>query len=64
MEADRQVAIQTVLSNARSGDAVLIAGKSRGNYQIFADSIVPFDDYAVARRWLRSRFPATAQCSA
>ena len=38
-------------------DVVLIAGKGRHAYQIFADSVVPFDDHAVARHWLRAHSP-------
>ena len=37
------------------GDAVLIAGKGRQTYQIFADRVIPFDDFAVARACLRGR---------
>lgn len=55
VEPDRRAAIEAVLADARPGDAVLIAGKGRNNYQIFADRVVPFDDFAVAREWLRSR---------
>ena len=32
---------------------MLIAGKGRHTYQIFADRVVPFDDAQVAREWLR-----------
>jgi UDP-N-acetylmuramoyl-L-alanyl-D-glutamate--2,6-diaminopimelate ligase len=39
---------------------VLIAGKGRDAYQIFADRVVPFDDFAVARAWLRDRRTANA----
>jgi len=34
---------------------VLVAGKGRHSYQIFADRVVPFDDFAVAREWLSTR---------
>jgi UDP-N-acetylmuramoyl-L-alanyl-D-glutamate--2,6-diaminopimelate ligase len=53
VEPDRKRAIEAALSDARPGDAVLIAGKGRNAYQIFADHVVPFDDFAVARAWLR-----------
>jgi UDP-N-acetylmuramoyl-L-alanyl-D-glutamate--2,6-diaminopimelate ligase len=55
VEPDRKRAIEAALSDARSGDAVLIAGKGRNAYQIFADHVVPFDDFAIARAWLRNR---------
>ena len=55
VEPDRRRAIETALAEARCGDAVLIAGKGRHAYQIFADRVVPFDDFAVAREWLSTR---------
>ena len=53
VEPDRQQAIEAALADARPGDAVLIAGKGRNNYQIFADRVVPFDDFEVVRTFLR-----------
>ena len=65
VEPDRKRAIEAALADARAGDAVLIAGKGRNAYQIFADHVVPFDDFAVARAWLRHRDAnAAAQQSA
>jgi len=64
VEPDRRIAIEVALSDARCGDVVLIVGKGRHAYQIFADSVVPFDDHAVARRWLRSHKPTHTQRSA
>jgi UDP-N-acetylmuramoyl-L-alanyl-D-glutamate--2,6-diaminopimelate ligase len=64
VEPDRRIAIETALAHARAGDVVLIAGKGRHAYQIFADSVIPFDDHAVARQWLRAHAHATTQCSA
>ncbi len=64
VEADRRIAIETALSHARAGDVVLIAGKGRHTYQIFADSVIPFDDHAVACRWLRAHSRTLTQCSA
>ena len=55
VEPDRKRAIEAALADARAGDAVLIAGKGRNAYQIFADHVVPFDDFAVARAWLRGQ---------
>jgi UDP-N-acetylmuramoyl-L-alanyl-D-glutamate--2,6-diaminopimelate ligase len=53
VEPDRRRAIEAALADARTGDSVLIAGKGRHAYQIFADRVVPFDDAEVAREWLR-----------
>ncbi|MGP0064686.1 MAG: Mur ligase family protein [Isosphaeraceae bacterium] len=66
VEPDRRQAIEAILADARTGDAVLIAGKGRHTYQILADRVVPFDDALVAREWLRqhSRPAAPAQRSA
>ncbi len=64
VEPDRRIAIETTLAHARAGDVVLIAGKGRHAYQIFADSVTPFDDRAVARQWLRIQRPAASRYSA
>ena len=64
VEPDRRIAIETTLAHARAGDVVLIAGKGRHAYQIFADSVTPFDDRAVARQWLRTQRPPASRCSA
>jgi UDP-N-acetylmuramoyl-L-alanyl-D-glutamate--2,6-diaminopimelate ligase len=61
---DRRTAIEAALAGARSGDAVLIAGKGRHNFQILADRVIPFDDNAVARQWLRTRRLVPANRSA
>ena len=55
VEPDRKRAIEAALADARPGDAVLIAGKGRNAYQIFADRVIPFDDFAVTRAWLRGQ---------
>ncbi|KAF0095712.1 MAG: UDP-N-acetylmuramoyl-L-alanyl-D-glutamate--2 6-diaminopimelate ligase [Puniceicoccaceae bacterium 5H] len=52
---DRRHAISTALDAAREGDTVLIAGKGHETFQQHADSVVPFDDRAVARQLLRYR---------
>ncbi len=54
VEIDRRRAIASGLREARSGDAVLIAGKGHEDYQIFADRTIRFDDREVAREELRS----------
>ncbi len=59
VEPDRQTAIEAALADARPGDSVLIAGKGRNAYQIFADRVIPFDDFAIARAFLRRRQTAT-----
>ena len=64
VEPDRRLAIEAALADARAGDAVLIAGKGRHTYQIFADRVIPFDDAAIAREWLRDRRPTPVQRSA
>jgi UDP-N-acetylmuramoyl-L-alanyl-D-glutamate--2,6-diaminopimelate ligase len=64
VEPDRQVAIESALSDARNGDVVLVTGKGRHTYQIFADRVTPFDDAAIARQWLRAHQPAPVQRSA
>ena len=46
MELDRRIAIEAALSHARTGDVVLITGKGRRSYQIFANSVIRFDDHA------------------
>ncbi|MFO0949668.1 MAG: UDP-N-acetylmuramyl-tripeptide synthetase [Isosphaeraceae bacterium] len=53
VEPDRRTAIEAALADARPGDAVLICGKGRNGYQIFADRVATLDDFAVARDWLR-----------
>ena len=54
VEPDRRRAIEAALHDARTGDAVLIAGKGRNGCQIHADRITPFDDFETARRFLRN----------
>lgn len=53
VEPDRARAIEAALAEAMPGDAVLLAGKGRLTYQILADHVVPFDDTAIARNWLK-----------
>ena len=49
---DREKAIARAISIAKRGDIVLIAGKGHENYQEFANTIIPFDDREVAKRYL------------
>ena len=52
---DRASAIEHAIAGARSGDAVVIAGKGHEQGQEFAGGRkLPFDDVAVAREGLRA----------
>lgn len=50
---DRKEAIKKAISQAQTGDMVIIAGKGHETYQIFRQGTVPFDDREVAREFLR-----------
>ena len=50
---DRREAIGRALSDARTGDVVVIAGKGHETYQVFADGAIHFDDREVARELLK-----------
>ncbi len=52
---DRGEAIDHAVSQARSGDFVLVAGKGHEKYQQIGDRVLPFDDVAVARAALGRR---------
>ena len=64
VEPDRRCAIETALAGVRCGDALLISGKGREAFQIFADRVMPFDDNIVATQWLRVRRSTSAARSA
>ncbi len=49
---DRHAAIERVLSGARDGDTVLLAGKGHETMQIVGEVALPFDDREEARRAL------------
>lgn len=49
---NRLEAIQRIISLAKKGDIVLIAGKGHETYQILKDTIIPFDDRQVAKKFL------------
>ncbi len=53
--ADRTEAINQAISEARSGDLVLIAGKGHEDYQIIGRETFHFDDKEVARAALAQR---------
>jgi UDP-N-acetylmuramoyl-L-alanyl-D-glutamate--2,6-diaminopimelate ligase len=52
---DRAEAIRAAIGRAAAGDTVLIAGKGHETYQVFKDSVVPFDDRLEAARALAAR---------
>ncbi len=64
VEPDRRAAIEAALREAAPGDTVLIAGKGRRAFQILADHVAPFDDCAVAARWLRAAYAVARRTSA
>jgi UDP-N-acetylmuramoyl-L-alanyl-D-glutamate--2,6-diaminopimelate ligase len=55
VELDRRAAIRAAISDARSGDVVVIAGKGHETGQTSGGVTVPFDDRAVARGELEAR---------
>lgn len=52
---DRAEAIHRIISLAKKGDIVLIAGKGHETYQILKDTVIPFDDRLVAGKALSER---------
>ena len=56
VEPDRRRAIEAALRDAEPGDAVLIAGKGQRTFQIFSNTVLPFDDKAIAAQCLRRRY--------
>jgi UDP-N-acetylmuramoyl-L-alanyl-D-glutamate--2,6-diaminopimelate ligase len=52
VELDRKRAIGEIISLAKRGDTVLLAGKGHETYQEFEDTVVPFDDRVYAREAL------------
>ncbi len=53
MEPDRRQAIEIALRAARAGDVVLIAGKGHEQTQTIGQTVLDFDDRAVARELLQ-----------
>jgi len=54
-EVDRRRAIQAAITEAQTGDTVLIAGKGHENYQLVGGQVLAFDDVEVARECLTDR---------
>lgn len=59
VEEDRGIAIDSVIANARAGDAVLIAGKGHEEYQLIGKQRLPFSDIKQARLALAKRAAAS-----
>jgi UDP-N-acetylmuramoyl-L-alanyl-D-glutamate--2,6-diaminopimelate ligase len=58
VEPDRAKAIALVMTKARAGDIVVIAGKGHEKTQTIGNQVLPFDDVAVAREalaWLKGK---------
>ena len=55
VESDRHSAITFAISNAKSGDVVLIAGKGHENYQLIGDKKYPFNDVEEVKQQLEVR---------
>ena len=60
VEVDRRQAIRKVLTMARPGDCLLIAGKGHESEQIIGHARLPFDDRQVTREILRERWQTLA----
>ncbi len=52
---DRRHAIEIAITNAKSGDVVLLAGKGHETSQVVGDVHIAFDDRRVAREFLAAR---------
>jgi UDP-N-acetylmuramoyl-L-alanyl-D-glutamate--2,6-diaminopimelate ligase len=55
IEPDRRRAIESAISMAQAGDAVVIAGKGHEDYQIIGSDVIPFDDRKLAGELIRRR---------
>ncbi|MFQ5991022.1 MAG: UDP-N-acetylmuramoyl-L-alanyl-D-glutamate--2,6-diaminopimelate ligase [Nitrospiraceae bacterium] len=53
--ADRRLAIEAAIREAKKGDMVVIAGKGHEDYQILGTTRTPFDDREVARAAVAKR---------
>ncbi|NPA12480.1 MAG: UDP-N-acetylmuramoyl-L-alanyl-D-glutamate--2,6-diaminopimelate ligase, partial [Aquificae bacterium] len=55
VELDREKAIKKAVEMAQEGDIILIAGKGHERYQIIGNRKIPFDDRAVAEKYLKTK---------
>ena len=55
VEYDRKTAIELAVSNAKVGDAVLIAGKGHEDYQIIGTTKIDYDERAFTARLMAER---------
>ena len=53
VEPDREKAVRKILTMAKSGDVVVLAGKGHETSQVLADKTIHFDDREMARAFLR-----------
>ncbi|MDQ7780362.1 MAG: UDP-N-acetylmuramoyl-L-alanyl-D-glutamate--2,6-diaminopimelate ligase, partial [Planctomycetota bacterium] len=51
VQVDRAEGIREALRIAKSGDTVLVAGKGHEQYQIFKDTVKPFDDRKIVKEF-------------
>jgi UDP-N-acetylmuramoyl-L-alanyl-D-glutamate--2,6-diaminopimelate ligase len=51
---DRRQAIESAIAMAKTGDAVVIAGKGHEDYQIIGKQVIPFDDRKLAAELIRN----------
>ncbi len=54
IELDREKALEMILSEARPGDLVLLAGKGHESTQILRDRTLEFDDRKMSRKYLHA----------
>jgi UDP-N-acetylmuramoyl-L-alanyl-D-glutamate--2,6-diaminopimelate ligase len=55
VEPDRHHGIELAIAEARPGDLVILAGKGHEKTQTIGAQVVPFDDVAMARKFLLAR---------
>lgn len=60
---DRRQAIEQAIKSLNQGDVLLIAGKGHETGQLIKDTVVPFDDVAVAKEFLSTKLEKIAKTS-